>query len=79
MNSLKLINYSLYHALIIMLPMIFGAALAIKKNEKNTLVILASAATCGGLFAYSVFWLFLWSPKVGILVSYFGYILMLLV
>lgn len=78
MNSLKLINYSFYHALVILLPMIFGAALAIRQNEKNTLVILAAAATCGGLFSYGIFWLFLWSPNVGISASYFGYILMLL-
>lgn len=78
MNSIKLINYSFYHALLVLLPMILGGLIAIKKNETNTLVILAAAAVSGGLFSYGIFWLFLISSVVGIWASYIGYLVIVI-
>jgi hypothetical protein len=76
MNYIKLLNYSFYHILLILIPIVFFGLLAIKKGEKNKLIILSIGAVGGGMIAYAIFWISLVSSTTGMIASISIYILM---
>jgi hypothetical protein len=73
---MKLLIYSVFHAVLIIFPMIFIGLLLLHNEIKNPLILITVGACFGGLLSYSIFWVSLLSFFAGRIIFFSAFLLM---
>jgi len=77
MNILILSAYTFYHAVLILVPVIFIGIYTINYGIRSPVLVLAIGAAGAGLLSYCIFWVSLASSLVGMILVFCLYILII--